>query len=116
MAIDPDRKTYWELVETLMWMATRDESRVAALRDKSDEIKTALVFSAMKGEPIDIEYPHRASGINGGADLEQPAPQRAERAPYPLDDLPAKVQSGRVGMTAIRGDGGTNEQIPVPLA
>ena len=33
-----------------------------------------------------------------------------------LDELPAKVQSGRVRMTAIRGDGGTNEQIPVPLA
>jgi hypothetical protein len=116
MATDPDRKTYWDLVETLMWIATRDESRVAALRDKSDEIKTALVFSAMRGEPIVLEYPHPASGTNGGADLEQAAPQRAGRAPYPLDDLAAKVQSGRVRMTAIRGDGGTNEQIPVPLA
>ena len=116
MASDPDRKKYWDLVETLMWIATRDESRVAALRDKSDEIKTALVFSAMREEPIVIEYPHRASGTNGGADLEQPAPLRAGRAPYPLDDLPAKVQSGRVRMTAIRDDGGTNEQTPVPLA
>jgi hypothetical protein len=116
MAIDPDRKRYWELVETLMWIATRDESRVAALRDKSDEIKTALVFSAMRGEPIDVEHPYRALGTNGGADLERPAPQRAGRAPYPLVDLLAKVQSGRVCMTAIRADGGTNEQIPVPLA
>jgi hypothetical protein len=116
MATDPDRKRYWDLVETLMWIATRDESRVAALRDKSDEIKTALVFTAMRGEPIVIDYPHWAPGTNGGADLEEPAPQRAGRAPYPLDELPAKVQSGRVRMTAIRGDGGTNEQIPVPLA
>ena len=93
MAIDPDRKRCWELVETLMWIATRDESRVAALRDKSDEIKTALVCSAMRGEPIDVEHPYRASGTNGGADLERPAPQRAGRAPDPLNDLLAKAKT-----------------------
>ncbi|HJY48404.1 MAG TPA: hypothetical protein VJ349_07170, partial [Stellaceae bacterium] len=31
MMIDPDRKTYWELLETLTWIVTRDDRRVAAL-------------------------------------------------------------------------------------
>ena len=25
MMIDPDRKTYWELLETLTWIVTRDD-------------------------------------------------------------------------------------------
>jgi hypothetical protein len=33
-----------------------------------------------------------------------------------LDDVLSKVHSGRVRMTAIRHDGGSDKQIPVPLA
>lgn len=50
--IDPDRKTYWDLLETLMWIATRDEARVAALRNENDEFKIPVVFAAMRGSRL----------------------------------------------------------------
>jgi hypothetical protein len=63
-----------------------------------------------------IHSPPGSWGRDRVADLETPAPQGNKGAPHPLDDVLAKVQSGRVGVTTIRCDGGTNEQIPVPLA
>ena len=47
MTIDPDRKTYWDLFETLTWIVTRDERRAAALRDCSDQQKMALALWGM---------------------------------------------------------------------
>ena len=113
--IDPDRKTYWELLETLTWIVTRDDRRVAALQECSDQDKMALALWGMKVRMV-IHSPPGSWGRNRGADLETPAPQGNKGAPHPLDDVLAKVQSGRVGVTTIRCDGGTNEQIPVPLA
>jgi hypothetical protein len=115
MMIDPDRKTYWELLETLSWIVTRDDRRVAALQECSDQDKLALALWGMKVRMV-IHSPPGSWGRNRGADLETPAPQGNKGAPHPLDDVLAKVQSGRVGVTTIRCDGGTNEQIPVPLA
>jgi hypothetical protein len=115
MMIDPDRKTYWELLETLTWIVTRDDRRVAALQECSDQDKMALALWGMKVRMV-IHSPPGSWGRNRGADLETPAPQGNKGAPHPLDDVLAKVQSGRVGVTTIRCDGGTNAQIPVPLA
>ena len=44
MTSDLDRKTYWDLMETVCWISARDEQRVAALRDLSDQEKMALVL------------------------------------------------------------------------
>jgi len=115
MMIDPDRKTYWELLETLTWIVTRDDRRVAALQECSDQDKMALALWGMKVRMV-IHSPPGSWGRNRGADLETPAPQGNKGAPHPLDDVLAKVQSGRVGVTTISCDGDTNEQIPVPLA
>ena len=75
----------------------------------------ALALWGMKVRMV-IYSPPGSWGRNRGADLETPAPQGNKGAPHPLDDVLAKVQSGRVGVTTIRCDGDTNEQIPVPLA
>jgi hypothetical protein len=48
MTIEPDRKTYWDLFETLTCIVTRDERRAAALRDCSDQEKMALALWGMK--------------------------------------------------------------------
>jgi hypothetical protein len=48
MMIDPDRKTYWELLETVTWIVTRDDRRVAVLQECSDQDKMALALWGMK--------------------------------------------------------------------
>jgi hypothetical protein len=115
MTIDTDRKTYWDLPETLTWIVTRDERRVAALRDRSDQEKMALANSAMR-IPRAVHSLPGPSGSNLGAELEAPAPQGDGAGLDPVNDVLAKVQSGRVWMTAIRCDGSSDAQIPVPLA
>jgi hypothetical protein len=115
MTIDTDRKTYWDLLETLTWIVTRDERHVAALRDRSDQEKMALAYSGMRIPRAVYSLPG-PSGSNLGAELEAPAPQGDGAALDPLNDVLAKVQSGRVRMTAIRCDGSSDAQIPVPLA
>jgi hypothetical protein len=115
MTIDTDRKTYWDLLETLTWIVTRDERRVAALRDRSDQEKMALAYSGMRIPRAVYSLPG-PSGSNLGAELEAPAPQGDGAALDPLTDVRAKVQSGRVRMTAIRCDGSSGAQITVPLA
>jgi hypothetical protein len=54
-------------------------------------------------------------GTDTGADLQGPASQVREEERHVLDDILAKVQSGRVEMTAIRCDGSSDAQIRVPL-
>jgi len=126
MTSDVDRKTYWDLLETQRWICTRDEELVAAMWDRSDEDRMALALFGTK-VPLVIRSPPGPSGTNRGADLEAAAPQgdgRTSRVgglimtrPIPTpDDVLSKVHSGRVRMTAIRCDGGSDRQIPMPLA
>ena len=102
MMIDPDRKTYWELLETLTWIVTRDDRRVAALQECSDQDKMSLALWGVRVRMV-IHSPPGSWGRNLGADLESPTRQGNKGAPHPLDDVLAKVQSGRVGVTTIRG-------------
>src|SRR6478736_1818271 len=74
MTSNVDRKTYWDLLETLRWIHTRDEQLVAAMRDRSDEGRMALALSGMR-VPLVIRSPPGPSGTNRGADLEAAAPQ-----------------------------------------
>jgi hypothetical protein len=53
---------------------------------------------------------------NDGVDLDPVAPQGDEKTSIPvLDEVLRKVHSGRVRMTAIKCDGNSEEQTPVPL-
>ena len=102
MASDAGRKTYWDLLETLRWICTRNEKLVAAMRDRSDDDRMAVTLSGMK-VPLVIQSPAGPSGTNHGADLEATAPQGdGSTSIQGLDDVLIKVHSGRVRMTAIR--------------
>jgi hypothetical protein len=116
MTSDLDRKAYWDLMETVCWICTRDEQHVAALRDVSDQEKMALVLWKMRGAPRIIHSPPGPLGLNLGAELGAFALQGDWAASHPLNDVLAKVQSGCVRMTAIRCDGSSDARIPLPLA
>ena len=114
MTSDKDRKTYWDLPETLRWIATRDEKLVAAMWDWSDDKKMA---EALFGTKVQRGVRSGPSGSNRGADLDPAAPEGDEKTSIRvLDEVLRKVQSGRVRMTAIRFDGNSEEQTLVPLA
>jgi hypothetical protein len=114
MTNDVDRKTYWDLLETLRWICTRDEQLVAAMWDLDDDTRIALALFA-KEVPRAIRPP--LSRTTRGADLDPATLQCDRRTSNPgLDDVHRKVHSRRVQMTAIRCDSGSDEQIPVPLA
>ena len=104
------------MLETLRWICTRKEKLVAAMRERSDDDRMAVTLYGMK-VPLVIHSPAGPGGTNQGADPEATAPQGdGSTLLQGLDDVLTKVHSGRVRMTAIRGDGGNNEQISMPLA
>jgi hypothetical protein len=116
MTSDVDRKTYWDLLETLRWIATRDEQLVAAMWDWSDNEKMAVALFGIKVERGIIRSRPGPSGTNDGADLDPAAPQGDEKTSIRvLDEVLRKVQGGRVRMTAIKCNGNSEEQTPVPL-
>jgi hypothetical protein len=116
MTSDADRKTYWDLLETLRWIATRDEQLVAVMWDWSDDEKMAVALFGIKVEIGIIRSGPGLSGTNRGADLNRPAPQGDEKTSIRvLDEVLRKVHSGRVRMTAIKCDGNSEEQTPVPM-
>src|SRR5207302_758693 len=116
MTSDADRKTYWDLLETLRWIATRDEQLVAVMWDWSDDEKVAVALFGIKVEIGIIRSGPGLSGTNRGADLNRPAPQGDEKTSIRvLDEVLRKVHSGRVRMTAIKCDGNSEEQTPVPM-
>jgi len=116
MTSDADRKTYWDLLETLRWIATRDEQLVAVMWDWSNDEKMAVALFGIKVEIGIIRSGPGLSGTNRGADLTRPAPQGDEKTSIRvLDEVLRKVHSGRVRMTAIKCDGNSEEQTPVPL-
>ena len=50
MTSSPDRKKYWDLLETLRWIQMRDERMVAEIWDWSDDARMALAIIGMKVE------------------------------------------------------------------
>jgi len=116
MTSDTDRKTYWDLPETLRWIATRDEQLVAAMWDWSDNEKMAVALFGRKVKKGIIRSRPGPSGSNRGADLDPVAPEGDEKTSIRvLDEVLRKVHSGRVRMTAVNCDGNNEEQTPVPL-
>jgi hypothetical protein len=113
--VSADKKTFWDLSETVLWTCTRDDRRVAAISDMSEHEKLGLALSAMRVER-DIRSPPGGSGSNFGADWGPAAPQGGGMSSQVLEVVFRKVQSGRVKMTAIACNGSSDRQIELPLA
>jgi hypothetical protein len=121
-----DQKTYWRLLETVRWISTRDDERVADMWDMSEE---EAIAPALFGVRARFDLPSLLGLAGAGSDTEREAGAaqgngRSSRIDGPfmmgpsqaLAELQRKVHSGRVAMTAIRCDGSSEEQIPVPPA
>src|SRR5271163_2010058 len=94
----------------------RNEQFVAAMWDWSDDKKMALALFRIK-VPRVIRSPPGPALTTRGADLDSAAPHGDGGPSIPgPDDVLRKVHSRRVRMTAIRCDGSSNEQLPVPPA
>jgi hypothetical protein len=126
MIADRNQKTYWDLLETLRWILTRDAERVAAMWDVDEDQRIAVVMFDVNPE-LDPRLLLTFQSANPAADREAAGPQGGtERSGLDgvtamahdkaLDDLAKRVHSRRVRMTAVRCDGSSDEQIPVPLA
>jgi hypothetical protein len=50
MKSDPDQKAYWNLLETVRWICTRDEERVAAMWDMDEDEQMAVTMFDPKPE------------------------------------------------------------------
>jgi hypothetical protein len=118
-----DQKTYWGLGEMMMWIRTRDHERVAAMSDLSEEDAMALAMftdrarldlrplPGLTATKSDADCEATARGHGKSSDIGGSIPMPPDQA---LDDLHRKVHSHRVPMTAIKCDGSSDEQIPVP--
>lgn len=115
MTSEVDRKTYWDLFETIRWVQTRDEGRVAAIWDWSDDERMAVALDGMK-VPFVVRSPPWPSTDRGADCVPARSQGSARSATHPVDEILRKVQSGRVRMTAIRCDGTSPDQITMPLA
>lgn len=119
-----DQKTYWDLLEAVRWICTRDEEQVAGMWDMSEEDRIAATMFGVKAE-FDPRSLLILGGTNPDADRERAAPQENEKSSRidgpiimgsskALDDLLRKAQGRAFQITAIRCDGSSDEQAPVP--
>ena len=112
-----DPKVYWDLLETVWWIRSRDAERVADMQDKSEEDKAALALFGLKPE---VKLLPRLSlpeaEFNAAMQMVSARTAEPPLLDQTLDDLFKKVSSGQVRMTAIRFGRSSDGQIPVPLA
>jgi hypothetical protein len=112
-----DPKTYWDLLETVWWIRSRDEEWVANMQNKSEEDKAALALFGLKPE---VKLLPRLSlpeaEFNAAMQMVSACIAEPILLDQTLDDLFKKVSSGQVRMTAIRFGRSSDGQIPVPLA
>jgi hypothetical protein len=107
-----------------MWVRTRDQEQVEALSDMSEEEAMAIAMFAFKAR-LDRRSLPGLLATNSDADRNATAPQDKDKSlridgtiPMPpdqaLDDLHRKLRSRRLPLTAIKCDGDSDEQTPVP--
>jgi hypothetical protein len=112
-----DPKAYWDLLETVWWIRSRDEAWVANMQDKSEEDKAALALFGLKPEAKllpRLSLPE--AEFNAAMQMVSACPAEPTLLDQTLDDLFKKASSGQVRMTAIRFGRSSDGQIPVPLA
>jgi hypothetical protein len=107
-----------------MWIRTRDHEQVAAMSDMSEENAMALAMFGFKAR-LDLRSLPGLPATNSDTDRDaatSPGNGKSSQIGGPiimgshqaLDDVLRKVRSRRVPMTAIKCDGSSDEQIPVP--
>jgi len=119
-----DQKTYWGLGELVMWIRTRNHERVATMADLSEKValvramfadKVRLDLRSVPGLPATNSDGDRQTAAPQGngksSDIDEPSMMGPSQA---LDDVRRKVHSGRLPMTAIKCDGSSDQQVPVP--
>jgi hypothetical protein len=124
--IAADHKMYWDLLETLQWIGTREEARISAEGDINEKNQTPLaMFTA---EAVSGSHPlSLLAKYEFTADCE-PAAWRAGRKSLnaneagvrgpsqTLNYLLRQVHNRRIRMTAIKCDRYRVKQVPVPPA
>jgi hypothetical protein len=121
-----DRKVYWDLLETLQWIATRDKRGITAMGDINEKKLTLpAIFVA---EAVSGTHALWVLAKNDFTDDSEPAARQADRkslnvneadiiAPsQALNYLLQQVRSRRIRMTAIKCDRYRTKQVPVPPA
>ena len=121
-----DRKKYWDLVETLQWIVTRDEGGITAIGDMNEKKWTLpAIFTA---EAVPGAHELWVLAKNDFRDDSEPAAWQADRkslnvnkadivAPgQALNYLLQQMRSRRIRMTAIKCDRYRTKQVPVPPA
>ena len=104
MMTDRDRKTYWDLFETVCWICSRDEEKVATMWGMSDQKKFGLVIAGMKVKRVIHSLPGPSGSTRGAVmgTVAREADGLAVEAQDAFEDLLRKVHSRRVRMTAIK--------------
>jgi len=121
-----DQKTYWGLLETVRRISTRDDERVAAMWDMSEEDAIAPAMLGVRAQ-FDLPWPRGLAETDSDADREAAASQGNGRSSridgafmmgpsQALNYLLQLVRSRRIRMTAIKCDRYRVKQIPVPQA
>jgi hypothetical protein len=121
-----DRNMYWDLLETLQWIGTRDEGGVTAMGDINEKKRTLpAIFTA---EAVSGAHALWVPAKYDFMDDSEPAAWQADRkslyvneadiiAPnQALNYLLQQVRSRRIRMTAIKCDRYRIKQVPVPPA
>jgi hypothetical protein len=121
-----DRNMYWDLVETLQWIGTRDEGRTTAMGDINENNRTPRVMftaeAALNPHPLLL-----LANYDFASDCEPvawPAGRKSLEANesgtigpgQALNYLLQQVRRRRIRMTAIKCDRYRVKQVPVPSA
>src|SRR5262245_43717939 len=110
----PDHKTYWDLLETLRWIGTRDEGRITAMGDIDEKKGTPLTIFPAKAV-LDAHAPWALVKYDFTDDFD-PSARPADRKSFDanvsgmigpgqaLNYLLQLVCNRRIRMTAIKCD------------
>ena len=122
----PDHKMYWDLLETLRWIGTRDEGGITATGDIDEKKRTPLTIFPVEAV-LDahalwalVEYDFTDDWEPGASQAGRKSLDANESGmigpSQALNYLLQLVRSRRIRMTAIKCDRYRVKQVPVPLA
>ena len=120
----PDHKMYWDLLETLRWIGTRDEGGITATGDIDEKKRTPLtIFPVEAGLDahalwalVEYDYDWEPGARQAGRKSLDANESGMIGPSQALNYLLQLVRSRRIRMTAIKCDRYRIKQVPVPPA